>query len=135
MLRTNLLFCFLFSIIIVYAGTLQYLASWGYRALAIDLPGYGNSSLPVIDEKNAGFWLAKLIDMLHLSDFVLISPSMSGRFSIPYIIQSIQSKQKLSGFVPIAPVSTEQLTSIDMNKLTVKFCIIKNYFFVFVVVL
>ncbi|CAF2487670.1 unnamed protein product [Rotaria sp. Silwood2] len=93
-------------------GTLQYLASWGYQAFAIDLPGYGNSSLPVVQETAGAQWLTKLIRSLRLSNFVIISPSMSGRFSLPYVIQSNTKQQSIRGFIPISPVGTKKF---DIN--------------------
>lgn len=81
--------------------------------------GYGNSSLPVIQEKVAGTWLAKLIHVLRLSNFVIISPSMSGRFSLPYIIKSNTKQQSLRGFIPIAPVGTKNFDANDYKQIRV----------------
>ncbi|CAF0927822.1 unnamed protein product [Adineta ricciae] len=100
-------------------GTLQYLASWGYRAFAIDLPGYGNSSLPVVQETAAAHWLTRLIHVLRLSDFVIISPSMSGRFSLPYVLQSHPKRHTFRGFIPISPVGTQNFKSSEYKDLTV----------------
>ncbi|CAF4053798.1 unnamed protein product [Adineta steineri] len=100
-------------------GTLQYLASWGYRAFAIDLPGYGNSSLPVVQEIEGAQWLTRLIRTLRLSNFVIISPSMSGRFSIPYIMQSHTNQQLIRGFIPISPVGTNNFQTADYEKVKI----------------
>ncbi|CAF1017283.1 unnamed protein product [Rotaria sordida] len=100
-------------------GTLQYLASWGYQAFAIDLPGYGNSSLPVIQETAAAQWLIRLIRSLRLSNLVIISPSMSGRFSLPYVIQSNTKQQSLRGFIPIAPVGTKKFDTNDYKQVQI----------------
>ncbi|CAF3458413.1 unnamed protein product [Rotaria socialis] len=100
-------------------GTLQYLASWGYRAFAIDLPGYGNSSLPVIQEAAAAQWLIRLIRTLRLSNFVIISPSMSGRFVLPYVIQSNTKHQSIIGFVPIAPAGTKKFDAKDYQQVQI----------------
>jgi abhydrolase domain-containing protein 14 len=100
-------------------GTLQYLASWGYKAFAIDLPGYGNSSLPVIQETAAAQWLTRLIRALRLSNFVIISPSMSGRFALPYIMQSNAKQRSVRGFVPIALVGTKNFDTTDYKQITI----------------
>ncbi|UJR37435.1 hypothetical protein I4U23_030138 [Adineta vaga] len=100
-------------------GTLQYLASWGYRAFAVDLPGYGNSSLPVIQETAAVHWLTRLIRALRLSNFVIISPSMSGRFSLPYVLQSHLKQQTIRGFIPISPIGTNNFKPLEYKKLTI----------------
>ncbi|CAF1050775.1 unnamed protein product [Rotaria sp. Silwood1] len=105
-------------------GTLQYLASWGYQAFAIDLPGYGNSSLPVIQETAAAQWLTKLIRLLRLSNFVIISPSMSGRFSLPYVIKSYAKQQSIRGFIPIAPVGTKKFDTHDYKQVQISTLIV-----------
>ena len=112
---------------------MQYLASWGYQAFAVDLPGksicvwrfiisvvgYGNSSLPVIQETAAAQWLTKLIRSLRLANFVIISPSMSGRFALPYVIQANGKQQSIRGFVPIAPVGTKNFQTADYQRVNV----------------
>lgn len=100
-------------------GTLQYLASWGYRAIAVDLPGYGNSSLPVVEEKSTAQWLTRLIRTLRLTNFVLVSPSMSGRFSIPFVIQSNSKQSLIRGFVPISPVATKNYNTADYKNVNI----------------
>lgn len=52
-------------------------------------------------------------------NFVIVSPSMSGRFSLPYVIQSSAKQQSIRGFVPIAPVGTENYQKADYNRVTV----------------
>jgi pimeloyl-ACP methyl ester carboxylesterase len=75
-------------------GTLALLAQQGYRAIAVDLPGFGlsepTSLLPL------GF-LLELIEGLKLGQPVLVSPSMS----FPLVAAH---PDKLKGFVPVAPV-------------------------------
>ena len=82
--------------------------------------GYGNSSLPVIQGSSTVQWLTRLINTLRLSNFVIISPSMSGRFALPYVIQSDAKTQTLRGFVPIAPVDSESFTVADYKHVTVR---------------
>jgi abhydrolase domain-containing protein 14 len=81
--------------------------------------GYGNSSLPVIQETAAVQWLTKLIRALRLSNFVIISPSMSGRFALPYVINSNTKQQSIRGFIPIAPVGTNSFKTTDYEQVTV----------------
>ncbi len=79
-------------------GTLEKLAEKGYRAEAVDLPGFGQSPASQIEPKQ---WLRYLMITLGLQAPVIVSPSMSGQFSLPLLI----SQPKLvSGFVAIAPV-------------------------------
>ncbi|WP_041238426.1 alpha/beta fold hydrolase [Gloeothece citriformis] len=79
-------------------GTLQLLAEKGYYALAIDLPGYGNSqSLSVPKEA----FLLLLLEELKLQQPMIVSPSMSGSYSLPLISQY---PEKVGSFVAVAPV-------------------------------
>ncbi len=80
-------------------GTLALMAEKGYRAVAIDLPGFGESA--AIDDADKARFLIKLMAELKLVKPIIVSPSMSGRFSLPLLINH---PDKLRGFVPIAPV-------------------------------
>jgi abhydrolase domain-containing protein 14 len=79
-------------------GTLDVLAQAGYRAYAIDLPGFGQSEP---NESLSSRWLAKLLHMLSVSWTVLVSPSMSGRVALPL---AIEYPALVAGLVAIAPV-------------------------------
>ena len=83
-------------------GSLQLLADKGYRGIAVDLPGYSRS------QKFSGStteFLLELIERLNLNLPILVSPSMSGNYSLPFIANYAD---KLGGFVPIAPVGILQ---------------------------
>lgn len=86
-------------------GTLELLAKSGYRAVAVDLPGFGQSEQ---SENNPNTWLGKLLDELELSSPIIISPSMSGRFSLPLLISS---PDRIKGFIAVAPVGIPQYQS------------------------
>jgi abhydrolase domain-containing protein 14 len=79
-------------------GTLEVLAAAGFRAVAIDLPGYGRSS-GIVAKEEEFLWLA--LPMLDLKQPVVVFPSMSGRFAFPLIVDHPAA---LKGIVPIAPV-------------------------------
>lgn len=98
-------------------GTLKLLAEKGYRAIAIDLPGYGSS------ERISGSpveFLLELMEALKLKKPILVSPSMSGSYSLPFIANH---SEQLSGFVPIAPVGilkfNQQLEGIQLPTLAI----------------
>ncbi|KAG8436113.1 hypothetical protein GDO86_007283 [Hymenochirus boettgeri] len=99
-------------------GTLNILADHGYRAVAIDLPGYGDSlhSQPVSSEKGRTEYLLHVIESLSLRQIVLVSPSMSGLFSLPLLIQH---PDRLRGFIPIAPVGTKSFKQQQYQQIKV----------------
>lgn len=86
-------------------GTLQLLSKKGYRAVAVDLPGFGNSapSKEVSTESGRVELLEGVLRDLQLQNTVLVSPSLSGSYALPFLMQS---HHQLCGFVPIAPTST-----------------------------
>ena len=79
-------------------GTLTLLAEQEFRAVAVDLPGFGQSESL---SGTTGAFLLELIDHLDLKRPVLVSPSMSGQYSLPLVANQ---PGKLAGFVPVAPV-------------------------------
>ncbi|XP_074815957.1 protein ABHD14A isoform X2 [Natator depressus] len=91
-------------------GTLTLLSEEGYRSVAIDLPGYGNSPLSdsVSTEQGRVAFLLRVLKELGIQRPVLISPSMSGHYSVPFVL--VHGAQ-LKGFVPIAPVGTQEYTA------------------------
>lgn len=87
----------------VELNTINLLAGMGHRVIAVDLPGYGESKQATVEDK-AGYLLS-LLTHLDANKPILVSPSMSGGFSIPFITQNPES---LSGYVPVAPVGTKK---------------------------
>uniref|UniRef100_A0A8C0ECL5 Abhydrolase domain containing 14A n=1 Tax=Bubo bubo TaxID=30461 RepID=A0A8C0ECL5_BUBBB len=87
-------------------GTLALLAGEGYRAVAIDLPGYGDSPSAemVATAQGRVAFLDHVLQELGMRRPVLVSPSMSGRFALPFLLAQ---GDQLAGFVPIAPVGTK----------------------------
>ena len=79
-------------------GTLRVLADAGYRVVAVDLPGFGKSAAT---SAPASTWLKSFLDALKIDSPALVSPSMSGRFSLPLVIDD---PERLAAFVAVAPV-------------------------------
>ncbi len=80
-------------------GTLAQLSKAGHHVLAIDVPGYGDSeSSPLAADE----YLPRALETLGLDGkVVLVSPSMSGGYSLPFVARH---SERVAGFVPIAPV-------------------------------
>lgn len=100
-------------------GTLKFLRSKNYDAVAIDLPGFGNSkdfdSIPNTRKKRFDL-LATIIGKLKIERPVIVSPSMSGSYSLPYIFDGGDGRN-LRGFVPVAPVGTGDYTKEDYESI------------------
>lgn len=98
-------------------GTIKLLAEAGYRVVALDLPGYGESDAS--DDPPDRF-LGDLMPLLTGTPPVIVSPSMSGKFSLPYVVQW---GGHMSGFVAVAPVGLEQygdrLAGIELPTLAI----------------
>lgn len=79
-------------------GTLDLLAAAGWRAIAVDLPGFGKSTRNTLPGSEL---LPSLYVAFQLEKPVLVSPSMSGGYALPFLARS---PAKLRGFVGLAPV-------------------------------
>ncbi len=82
----------------VELGTVEALGAAGLRVIAVDLPGFGESTA---GDADPGTFLAALLDALGSPRPVVVSPSMSGRFSFPLLASA---PERVAGFVPVAPV-------------------------------
>lgn len=88
----------------------------GFRAVAVDLPGYGDTPERPDDDgaepEDNATWLRGLIDKLGgPTRVVVVSPSMSGSYSLPYLEE--YPKDQLLGFVPVAPVGIDDFERPD----------------------
>jgi pimeloyl-ACP methyl ester carboxylesterase len=81
-------------------GTLDVLAGAGFRAVALDLPGFGKSPRWIFDRTKL---LAELLPSLDMGRPVLVAPSMSGSVSFPLILHH---PELVAGFVAVAPAGT-----------------------------
>lgn len=101
-------------------GTLDILARAGCRAVAIDLPGLGHSKsaeapAAVGELAPAGF-LKEVCEELKLSPVVVISPSLSGMYSLPFLMQH---QDLIRGYIPVAPICTDKFTGEQYHSVKV----------------
>jgi pimeloyl-ACP methyl ester carboxylesterase len=98
-------------------GTLEALASAGYQAIAVDLPGFGQSESASVPPK---VWMGELFDQLEVESPILLAASMSGGYALPFITSQAG---RIAGFVAVAPVGisthTENLRLITAPVLAV----------------
>ena len=83
-------------------GTVTALAAAGHHVIAVDLPGFGASEATTV-ARDA--YLPRLLDHLSPGEpVVIVSPSMSGGFSLPLVAGQ---PDRLRGYVPVAPVGID----------------------------
>uniref|UniRef100_J3SDX5 Putative protein-lysine deacylase ABHD14B n=1 Tax=Crotalus adamanteus TaxID=8729 RepID=J3SDX5_CROAD len=89
--------------------TLSKLAEAGYHAVAMDLPGFGHSKDAVapapVGEPAPGSFLKDVLETLKFDQAVVISPSLSGMYSLPFLFQH---NHLLKAYIPVAPICTEK---------------------------
>lgn len=79
-------------------GTLDLLAAAGWRAIAVDLPGFGKSTKTTMPPSEL---LPALYVAFQIDKPVIVAPSMSGGYALPFLARA---PGKLRGFVALAPV-------------------------------
>ncbi|XP_028262519.1 putative protein-lysine deacylase ABHD14B [Parambassis ranga] len=93
-------------------GTLETLAKAGCRAVAIDLPELGRSKSAkapaAIGELAPACFLKEVCEQLSLSPVVVISPSLSGMYSLPFLLEH---QHLIRAYVPVAPICTDKFTA------------------------
>lgn len=81
-------------------------------------PGYGDSppAGSVATQRGRAAFLRHVVQRLGLRRPVLVSPSMSGRFALPFLLAH---GRQLAGFVPIAPVGTREYGAVQYQQVQV----------------
>jgi abhydrolase domain-containing protein 14 len=93
-------------------GIIDAVADTGHRAVAVDLPGYGDTPERPGGADDAAAFLDALIDELGgPGEVVLVSPSRSGEWSLSYL--AVHPEDELLGFVPVAPVGIDDFARTD----------------------
>lgn len=93
-------------------GTLDTLGRAGYRSVAIDLPGLGRSrsaeAPTAVGQLAPAQFLKDVCEQLNMAPVVVISPSLSGMYSLPFLMQH---PSLIRAYVPVAPICTEKFTA------------------------
>ena len=84
-------------------GTLERLAAEGRRAIAVDLPGHGRTPSARVDPAQ---FVDALLEALEVGRVVIVAPSMSGRYALPF---AMEHPGRLAGLVAVAPVGADEL--------------------------
>jgi pimeloyl-ACP methyl ester carboxylesterase len=87
--------------------TIRILGALDYRTVAIDLPGFGQSSKGS-SSLNGSKFLHILIEKLSLKKPVIVSPSYSGHYSLPYLMEFWR---EMAGYVSVSPVGDQLITN------------------------
>lgn len=77
-------------------GTLSALGGAGFRACAIDLPGYGQSAP---SEEGVDHILGPILDAMGISSSIIVAASFSGWYALPMILAH---PEQIRGFVSVA---------------------------------
>ncbi|KAG8458608.1 hypothetical protein KFE25_008405 [Diacronema lutheri] len=100
-------------------GTLSLLADSGFRAIAVDVPGYGShlSGRERLRPTEAAEFLAQFLDVAlpHRGERVVcVAASMGGTYANPLVSRH---PERVAGYVPIAAVTTTELGAPHMPAL------------------
>ena len=83
-------------------GTLKVLAQCGYRAAAVDMPGYGNSPE---GDMSPGQVLKSFISQREYDRPIVVGPSMGGRISLEFCLNN---PDQIGGLVLVGSVGIEE---------------------------
>jgi len=83
-------------------GTLKLLAGMGYRAIAIDLPGFGTTDDIRLSPNT---YLKEILPALEISRPVVVAPCLAGRYAFPWMQRH---PKDLNGLVAVAPVAVNE---------------------------
>ena len=80
--------------------------------------GYGKSKEESVEDK--GKFLHDFMKAINMDRPVIVSPSMSGSFALPYLLsEPLTSTDRARGYIPVAPITTENYTDEQYRQCTV----------------
>lgn len=94
----------------VRTGAIERVNAAGFAAVAVDLPGYGDTDGPIPDDKKGQF-LTDLVDAVRIDDkpVTIVSPSMSGEFTFAML----NAENAPDAIMFVAPVRGNTYQRID----------------------
>ncbi|XP_071452645.1 putative protein-lysine deacylase ABHD14B [Hetaerina americana] len=95
-------------------GTMHIMGALGHRMVAVDLPGFGETKTSYSGNRSS--FLFELCSALGLLTPLIVSPSMSGAYSIPFLASHAD---KFSGYLPVAPIATEKVSKAALETVQV----------------
>ena len=80
--------------------------------------GWGKSGGGRISGNKAGHFIQRFLEKENIARPIVVAPSMSGAFAIPYIMtgKAFTCQDRARGFVPLAPVKTDLFTDSQYHK-------------------
>lgn len=95
-------------------GTMHIMGAMGHKVVAVDLPGFGETKASYNGDRSS--FLFELCSALGLHTPLIVSPSMSGSYSVPFLASHAD---KFSGYLPISPVATDKVTKAMLETVQV----------------
>lgn len=80
--------------------------------------GYGESQQTRLKDVEPVDFLREVISVFGLRQPVIVSPSMSGKYAVPYLAKYWQD---MTAYIPVAPVGVEVLDDDQAMKIPVSF--------------
>ncbi|XP_055356694.1 uncharacterized protein LOC129601814 [Paramacrobiotus metropolitanus] len=87
----------------VTVDTTKTLAAMGFRATAIDLPGFGNTPGSVLFGDRAVMFIENFCQAHKITKPIIVAPSIGGQYALPYIMARPYNVSALIALVPTAP--------------------------------
>ena len=98
-------------------GTIRILTEEGYRVIAPDLPGgKGQSALDGVEDSPESL-LNAILTTYSVTRPIILAPSMSGRYALPYLIKYPNA---VRAFIPVAPTipplfNVSRVNAVNIN--------------------
>lgn len=98
----------------IKTNTLHALVRRGYRAVAIDIPGFGQSRILNHGDVHS-LILIQVISILNLNRPIIVAPSMSGKYAISLLLHDPAVTRGYVTIAPVLPKSFSDATLLPTN--------------------